>query len=309
MGKLITVLIVATLAFAAPAAAADAPTWTQLAPSDISIARAGAAMTYDPHYGFITFGGTRDGSGSNTLLGGPLAWDGSTWTGVATGFGPQPPRRTNAALGYDPDTQQTVLYGGVLWAGWTMETWTLQDGAWKRHGAPVGSGCGKVGYDPRHHQFVLLTGGGMWKWSGKKWKPLAPATLPPDQCGGMLAYDGKHLIEFGGYDDADGVLDATWEWTGKTWVELHPSVSPPARTGASMGQTSTGLVLFGGRGVAPDYTMLGDTWAWDGKTWAQLEIAGPSARQAGAASDGQQLMIFGGTTDGNDFLGDTWAFQ
>ncbi len=53
------------------------------------------------------------------------------------------------------------------------------------------------------------------------------------------------------------------------------------------------------------------TWSWDGSTWDPVAVANrPSQRdQTALASDGRELVLFGGLDPNNDYLADTWLWN
>ena len=58
----------------------------------------------------------------------------------------------------------------------------------------------------------------------------------------------------------------------------------------------------------------GATWTWTGTTWAALgdgsETEPPARDVSAMASDGREIVLFGGENDTNNtFLGDTWVFS
>ena len=107
------------------------------------------------------------------------------------------------------------------------------------------------------------------------------------------------------------------------------SASPPARDSAAMAYDgATGhVLLFGGwngqtaPGVLPfGDGALNDTWTWDGSTWKQLLSPGcintcpsspPARYDAAMTYDAatQTVLLFGGSDNGGDQLGDTWSFN
>jgi hypothetical protein len=129
-----------------------------------------------------------------------------------------------------------------------------------------------------------------------------------------MAYDSAHgqMLLFGGLGTNQiDYLGDTWSWNGTSWT-LQPSGStaPAARQGPSMAYDANydQVVLFGGQG-APDSSVFADTWIWKGSGWIALSPAtSPPARwDAELASDGNQLVLFGGGANGS--LNDTWVWD
>ena len=80
-------------------------------------------MAYDPATSQVLLFGGSNGSNLNDTW----AWNGTTWTEVAT---TGPSARDNAQMAYDPATGQVIMYGGYsggalgdTWA-WNGTTWT-----------------------------------------------------------------------------------------------------------------------------------------------------------------------------------------
>src|SRR5262249_4219012 len=93
-----------------------------------------------------------------------------------------PPRRSWAALGFDPVTQRLVLFGGYRNATLT----SLDD---------------------------------TWTWDGSNWQQLTPATRPSGRRAAQLVHDRdrNRLMMFGG-DSLSVAQMEIWEWTGSDWV-------------------------------------------------------------------------------------------
>jgi len=160
-----------------------------------------------------------------------------------------PPGRVGAAIAYDAETHQVVLFGG-------------------------------------HLAFCCDVVDDTWTWNGVTWTEQHPPVSPPAMSGGSMAYDAAthQLILFGGgrrlhapgsplkYSAVGPPLDGTWTWNGTTWIELHPAVSPPPRAHAAMAYdpATREIVLFGGFGPGG---RLRDTWTWNGATWTEVHTA------------------------------------
>ena len=123
------------------------------------------------------------------------------------------------------------------------------------------------------------------------------------------------LLVFGGFD-GDELLADSWIWDGDRWDEVsaEAGVSPPARGDHAMvyDRGRDRVVLFGG--FDADSNPLGDTWEWDGDRWEQASFEGtsPPARfwHAMAYDPGREaVVLFGGTSTGEDFLADTWHWN
>ena len=189
--------------------------------------------------------------------------------------------------------------------------------------SPSSGDSASMAYDPATQQLLLFGGhngrdlNDTWVWNGV-WRRLAPATAPPARYLASMAYDpaSKELVLFGGLTNRGSELDDTWAWDGETWKKLAPAAAPPARYGASMAYdpATNQLVLFGGGGTpSGGSSTLDDTWAWDGATWKKLAPAtAPTSRLEASMVDDpatNQLLLFGGWTEGLGSLDDTWAWN
>ena len=123
-------------------------------------------------------------------------------------------------------------------------------------------------------------------------------------CQGM-AYDGSHIVMFGG--DQDGVsINKTFIWDGTGWQDAAPALPPCARKSTRMVSVPGGALLYGGTpsascGVSGS---LADTWFWDGllKTWTPFSC-NPSCAPGPLFSEGMAfdsldsyVVLFGGNT-------------
>jgi hypothetical protein len=198
-------------------------TWTQQTPAMSPPARDTAMMAYDPSSGLVVlFGG--QGDGGLDSLGDTWAWNGTTWTQQTPAM--SPPSRAVAAMTYDANSGQMLLFGGN------------------------GNGVDLSFFNDT------------WMWNGTTWTQLSPATSPPLTAQAMMAYDANsgQIVLFGGVNDEGlNVLGDTWTWNGTTWTQQTPVTSPEARFSAAMAyDASSGqVVLFGG---GSNSNLLGDTW-------------------------------------------------
>jgi galactose oxidase-like protein len=135
-------------------------TWSQLSPAQSPPARNEASMAYDPVTSqLVLFGGT----GSSGKLADTWTWTGGTggtWTLLSPAQ--SPPARQLAAMAYDPDISQLVLFGGTgLNIGYLGDTWTWDGSTWSQL-FPVPSPAGRtrlsMAYDPAASQLVLFGG-------------------------------------------------------------------------------------------------------------------------------------------------------
>ena len=231
-----------------------------------------------------------------------------------------PPQLTGAAMAYDPDSHQTILFG---YSGGTAQTWDWNGYTWTNLNVadgPTPRGYSSLAYDPAIGDLVLFGGTApgnkvfaeTWLWNGADWTALAPVgSIPPARYDASLAYDPatSQLILFGGQNGIDDFGD-TWAFESSTltWTQLDPAGSPAPRYGASLGyDPATGqLVLYGGQGLAT----YADTWLWTGSNWTDAGNPSPDPAVRAFASlaydpTTSQLILFGGE-NGTSFYSDTW---
>ncbi len=195
---------------------------------------------------------------------GPLAdtWlgHGATWHQVK---GAHPPARYAAAMAYDAERHDFVLFGGQAGSVSSDETWTFD---------------------------------------GSTWRLQTPAHKPPPRRNAAMAYDpALHLVVlYGGLipDGAEGrEASDTWTWDGSDWREISAvNDGPRFRYGAGMVTARDGVVLFGGHVFNTQY--FGDAWAFDGSTWKRLDHGEAPAGRGDAAvawnGDDSSLLVYGG---------------
>ncbi len=142
----------------------------------------------------------------------------------------------------------------------------------------------------------------------------APSVSDPGQrcCMGM-AYDGTHIVMFGGCCDSLGrALGDTWTWNGTSWTPCAscttPGVNEPCpRISTRMAFDGTNVVLFGGTGpniggsCPGSLTGYSDTWTWNGSTqswtqWCPSCTPPPGRYSEGLAYDQNKnrVVMFGG---------------
>lgn len=156
---------------------------------------------------------------------------------------------------------------------------------------------------------VLSVGAVAWAQSDP-----AATPVPTARCCGTLAYDGQHVILYGGAtSDAD--LGDTWSFDGTSWTQLTLTTSPGVLYDSAMAYdsaTST-VVLFGGRGADSQY--VAGTWLWNGTSWslATPTTAPPPRANANLAYDAATgtVVLWGGCCDAvtNTLFTDTWTWN
>jgi hypothetical protein len=154
---------------------------------------------------------------------------------------------------------------------------------------------------------VLL---GTWLWDGQNWQQQTPAMSPSPRTGAMVAFDGGHVVVFGGFDGVGGIYDDMWQWDGSSWHDITPATRPGARGNAEVAFDPVlhAAVLTGGEDLSSN---VSDTWTWSGSSWTPRTGTQPSARQRSAAAfdpHGSHVVLYGGDGLGGR-LGDTYYFD
>ncbi|HYM66803.1 MAG TPA: kelch repeat-containing protein [Patescibacteria group bacterium] len=197
----------------------------------------------------------------------------------ATGTGPSaPPPRANAALAFDVDRKQLVLFGGVS-SGQTPgsydDTWTW-DGGWTlQHPtqSPAGASSAGMAYDPIHHVMVLYVPAGSpgaspetWTWDGSNWTRQNPAHLPPSRIEPAMAADPVRggVILVGG--TAAGDRSDIWAWNGSDWTEVLADQGPVfgAAHAIAVSPKDDSIVVTGNVGA---YQFAAGAWKSLGVPW------------------------------------------
>jgi hypothetical protein len=230
----------------------------------------------------------------------------------------RPTGRHNAAIAYDANQKQVVLFGG--WACWgrvhEQDTWTWDGRDWTqvdRDSGPSGRAEHAMAYDQTRRMVVLFGGkneNGLlddtWEWDGSQWHPRNPEQAPPARVGHRLIYDVERhrVVLYGGSDDSYWFSDG-WEWDGTNWLPIEFSTTPRIAYAYAIVEDSARQRKF---------AFLGSegTWIWDEMGWRQLSLESePQERVSHTMvydSLREQIVLFGGATEGWVF-GDTWAFD
>jgi hypothetical protein len=237
-------------------------------------------------------------------------------------------------MAYDPQTNETVLFGGENNGTVFDDTWTWKGSTWTQQfpatSPPVQSITPAAVYDAMVYdaasgQLLLFDGStsdgtsSTWIWSGTNWIQQSPTTNPPAVSGVSMAYDAasNDVVLFGGSGSSNGTVTytaETWLWSGSNWTEQSPADSPPGRELASMAYDSATqqVVLFGGNQGGPSYSSS-DTWTWDGTNWTQqFPSTSPPERLGAAAiydSAAGGVLLFGGYDEvSSSWDADTWVW-
>ena len=304
--------------------------------------RQSPAAAYDPlRERILLYGGT---SGWGDVLNDLWEWDGATWTELhpaPASDGGRPMGLEDVLMAYHAPSGGLVVAG----AGSADGAWLLAGDNWTRpprHPDPLGwslqDECSLAAGRPEDG--VLLFGGSSTGEFADIRRDYArrvgglreniggqPGLTPTGRVAGGMAYDDQRrvFVLFGGRcgedwtrrDDALPCGD-TWEYAGRQWSQRAPDDpegdgDPSARSGHTLAWlAATGeTMLFGGStGGAP----LGDTWAWNGASWRRAVAPGgqaPSDRtdHAVAVEASGSVLLYGGESDEDHQLGDTWRWD
>ena len=151
------------------------------------------------------------------------SWDGTSWSESLTPMS----WREQAAVAYDQDQRQLVVYGGYGDGGTT--TWLWDGAAWSERQTPAFAIANQssAAYDPIRHQVIMYAPGGeTWSWDGATWEKQS--TMGPgyrrDQ---SMAFDAAigEVVMFGGksppVSGSDEVFhNDLWAWDGLAWRQL-----------------------------------------------------------------------------------------
>lgn len=326
-------------------------TWTALTPSTSPSVRHDFGLVWDATRNkAVLFGGMQVDIPGATGVPKQDTWDwdptAGTWT-ERTQAGSKPGQRYGHAMGFDPGSGKSFLFGG-----WDMVSaasrndlwsWDPTTGAWAQlltgseSGVPPARTWASMVLDVTHGRLELVAGqviesGGTTRPSGlvgsnDVWE-LDPATVafsnrsvdyqgPPARAYHAMAYDpatGKTYM-FGGIDPTwkQGTLADLWEWDGSTWTQVSTSQNPGARMDAAMAYDPArqSLILFGGNSWTTGLASA-DTWEWSGSTrqWSQLSTNGhPDARwgHAMVTDSARKKILLVGGSNGVD--GEVWEWD
>ena len=182
--------------------------------------------------------------------------------------------------------------------------------------APPRTANAVAAHDPRRARTVLFDGprGETFEWDGTVWtRARLLISGPSRRTGTAAAYDGTHVVVFGGSLGplSPMALGDQWLWDGQRWQQ-RLGVGPGGRELHAMAYDAgrRRLVVFGGRS---GQMFLGDTWQWDGAEWRRDTAApSPGARAHHAmAYDPSRgaIVMFGGTSNGVTLATSTWVYD
>jgi hypothetical protein len=149
------------------------------------------------------------------------------------------------------------------------------------------------------------------------WQQLAPSGEgPAARFGHNAVFDAEgRLLVFGGQGAGAEFFDDVWTYVPaeNRWEPLDAGAGPASRYGAGAALDANGALW-----ITHGFTFMGrfdDTWSLAGGAWQEAsppEGPRPIERcllRAAFDDAGGRLIIFGGQTDSDPFLGDTWSFD
>jgi hypothetical protein len=253
----------------------------------------------------------------------------------------QPPKMLGQKMIYDPVGQKIILFGGSYYStSYTFygDTWSLDTAKneWTKlttNGSPSARFNHAMVYDSDRREIVLFGGfsasdriGDTWIYNiaDNKWTNVSPQTGPSRRSDPGAAYDAKanKVVIFGGYGLGDKIQGDTWVFhvEQKTWTQMKPTNKPMGRYGGIMVYDSytEKCLLFGGHledENGKDYGYENEVWAYDyaGDNWEKVSTQNkPPVRywhDLVYDTDGQRIILFGGSQGGGNDLGDTWIYS
>jgi len=181
-----------------------------------------------------------------------------------------PAERTDAAMAYDADTGQVVMFGGLGDNGSLGDTWIWNGANWAQQHPPVSPLTrfdASMVFDPRLHGLVLFGGvpdqpisaseqrnlNATWLCTGTGWRRIDTAHVPTSNnlsgigVLGSLVYDaatGRVVL----VTSASGIhfvacSTETWTFDGADWRLEHPATPLPAAVAAVVDEPNTGHVI------------------------------------------------------------------
>ena len=276
-------------------------------------------LSYDPSREVVVMTG-----GGST---GTYEWDGSTWTYKSAAV--YPPTRYYSGLAFDPESGETILFGGERSSSQRLgDMWSWNGERWREIELPVfphERERNSLGYDQNSGNVVMFGGvsdlntseetwyNDTWLWNGSEWCVKHPLHAPsPRISARMIFHCGlDRLILMGGSTESSMMMDM-WLWDEEDWEYFIPIALPSTRVLFSISYDSNrdALVLFGG---LSGYEVLGDTWEFDGEMWLEKTPAdeNPPCRYRGTMSYDKfrnKMVLYGGH-DGSDYIHDTWEWD
>ena len=244
-----------------------------------------------------------------------------------------PPRRTGAAVAWDPSLRAVLLFGGQADGGQTLlrDTWAWNGSTWREVGrgrlAPPASLISSMTYDVDLHEMVLVQSDihfrapiQLWTYDGVSWRQRSVSGGPTSPVA-AIGFDPRTRTVVAIAGDCSGFecRSETWSWDGVAWQPLRPAQEPDFafHSMALVTDPISGRLLL----VTTTSNSLGpapvQTWSWDGRDWVGLQLIGhPGAdvKIVGASGDNGSVFAFeDASSDYNtlrlnawEWTGDAW---
>ena len=222
-----------------------------------------------------------------------------------------PPRRTGAAVAWDPSLRAVLLFGGQADGGQTLlrDTWAWNGSTWREVGrgrrAPPASLISSLTYDVDLHEMVLVQSDiqfrapiQLWTYDGVSWRQRSVSGGPTSPVA-AIGFDPRTRTVVAIAGDCSGFecRSETWSWDGVAWQQLRPAQEPDFafHSMALVTDPISGRLLL----VTTTSNSLGpapvQTWSWDGRDWVGLQLIGhPGAdvKIVGASGDNGSVFAF-----------------
>jgi hypothetical protein len=224
-----------------------------------------------------------------------------------------PPKRTGAAVAWDPAMREVLLFGGQASDQALLEdTWAWNGSSWREIRSagltPPASPMISMAYDEELRAMVLVESDihfeapiQLWIWDGVLWRPRSVSGGPTSPVA-AIGFDPRTrtMIAMAGECSGFECRSQTWSWDGASWHQLRPANEPSFAfySMALVPDPISGrllLVTVSSNALGPAPT---ETWTWDGRDWVGLQLIG----QPGA--DVKIVAAHGDTVEGTVF-----AFQ
>jgi hypothetical protein len=211
-------------------------------------------------------------------------FNGSAWTELtANGAAGSPPVRAMAAIAWDHNNDQLVVFGGYDGTNSLGDTWTWDTtSGWTQKfptNSPQPLAYSQAAYDDFNDN-VLLFGGQSssgadqsetWSWDGTDWTLLSPATVPPArrQHGMAARMDLNDIVMCCGQSGSTKLSD-TFIWNGIDWSLIGTTTAPQTRVAMDMTYDAARqrVVISGGNNSSGN--PVGSIAEFDGTDWANL---------------------------------------
>ena len=222
-----------------------------------------------------------------------------------------PPRRTGAAVAWDPSLRAVLLFGGQADGGQTLlrDTWAWNGSTWREVGrgrlAPPASLISSLTYDADLDEMVLVQSDihfrapiQLWTYDGVSWRQRSVSGGPTSPVA-AIGFDPRTRTMVAIAGDCSGFecRSETWSWDGVAWQQLRPAQEPDFafHSMALVTDPISGRLLL----VTTTSNSLGpapvQTWSWDGRDWVGLQLIGhPGAdvKIVGASGDNGSVFAF-----------------